>query len=413
MNEEQKLKLAQAKSKEPDMRLGIFDNNQFNSIHNRLEEQREAIVKLLDKNPLETTDKKLTEVNNSLIRLIQKFEINGQAIEKSIESQDESQKSLTTETVKAIENLVKSIPTPKLPEGLATDKSLEKTQGTLSKIDESLEKLVKAAPQSQKPEDFVPFRRVVKQGNRLEFDDSSWASKSGGGGAGGPILVNDVVVNADNPLPVDIQDASIAVTLGAVDTELPAAAALADGASNPTTPTVGAGSLFFNGTTWDRAKSGQTGAQSSVVGMQNTLSMGRYNSTPLALTNGQSAMIQLDAAANVMATLATLLAGEDQANNVMRTEQQFSYKQFTTSTQVKGAAGFLHAINFSQNDAAPTAGTIDVYDNPAGTGTKIWTWTLTTTVFMPFSIILDVAFTTGLYVNFTTTSDVSVTVSYR
>lgn len=37
-----------------------------------------------------------------------------------------------------------------------------------------------------------------------------------------------------------------------VDTELPAAAALADGASNPTAPTVGSAGLVFNGTTWDR-----------------------------------------------------------------------------------------------------------------------------------------------------------------
>ena len=39
---------------------------------------------------------------------------------------------------------------------------------------------------------------------------------------------------------------------GVVDTELPAAAALADGAANPTAPTVGAHLLVWNGATWDR-----------------------------------------------------------------------------------------------------------------------------------------------------------------
>lgn len=39
-----------------------------------------------------------------------------------------------------------------------------------------------------------------------------------------------------------------------IDTELPAAAALADGAANPTTPTVGSGNLVYNGATWDRAR---------------------------------------------------------------------------------------------------------------------------------------------------------------
>lgn len=40
-----------------------------------------------------------------------------------------------------------------------------------------------------------------------------------------------------------------------VDTELPNAAALADGAANPTTPTVGAANIVYNGTTWDRLES--------------------------------------------------------------------------------------------------------------------------------------------------------------
>jgi hypothetical protein len=42
------------------------------------------------------------------------------------------------------------------------------------------------------------------------------------------------------------------------DTELPAAAALADAASNPTTPLVGAALLGFNGTTWDRLRTPTT-----------------------------------------------------------------------------------------------------------------------------------------------------------
>jgi hypothetical protein len=46
-----------------------------------------------------------------------------------------------------------------------------------------------------------------------------------------------------------------------VDTELPAAAALADGASNPTAPMAGAAGLVWNGSTWDRVKSfGAAGA---------------------------------------------------------------------------------------------------------------------------------------------------------
>jgi hypothetical protein len=48
-------------------------------------------------------------------------------------------------------------------------------------------------------------------------------------------------------------DGTVSIS-GALDTELPAAAALADGAGNPTTPTVGSANLVYNGTTWDRAR---------------------------------------------------------------------------------------------------------------------------------------------------------------
>lgn len=42
--------------------------------------------------------------------------------------------------------------------------------------------------------------------------------------------------------------------VGTVDTELPAAAALADGTANPTVPLVGAGMELYNGATWDRQR---------------------------------------------------------------------------------------------------------------------------------------------------------------
>lgn len=57
--------------------------------------------------------------------------------------------------------------------------------------------------------------------------------------------------DATNGLDVDVTRVQGSVT---VDSELPAAAALADAATNPTTPMVGAGALLFNGTTWDRMR---------------------------------------------------------------------------------------------------------------------------------------------------------------
>lgn len=60
-----------------------------------------------------------------------------------------------------------------------------------------------------------------------------------------------VTGDSSNGLDVDVTRVSGTVT---VDSELPAAAALADAAANPTTPTVGAATLLFNGTTWDRQR---------------------------------------------------------------------------------------------------------------------------------------------------------------
>jgi hypothetical protein len=46
-------------------------------------------------------------------------------------------------------------------------------------------------------------------------------------------------------------------------------------------------------------------------------------------------------------------------------------------------------------------------------GTQIFNHTFTTTPFTPFTVFFDASFATGLYVGFTTTNDVNVSVSYR
>lgn len=89
-----------------------------------------------------------------------------------------------------------------------------------------------------------------------------------------------------------------------------------------------------------------------------------------------------------------------------------SYK-VTADTLVKSGAGLIHTATFTCNDAAPTAGSIIIYDNTAESGSELFNHTFTTTPFMPFTIILNQSFSTGLYVGFTTTNDVNVFLSYR
>lgn len=122
----------------------------------------------------------------------------------------------------------------------------------------------------------------------------------------------------------------------------------------------------------------------------------------------------LDASGNTKVSLATLIAGEDLTNDVQKVEQRFSYAYLAgVDTAVKSGAGFVHTLTFTCIDAAPTAGTIIVYDNTAESGTIIYSETFTTTPFRAYSVLIDSSFSTGLYVGFTTTADVGVTVSYR
>jgi hypothetical protein len=109
------------------------------------------------------------------------------------------------------------------------------------------------------------------------------------------------------------------------------------------------------------------------------------------------------------------LAGEDLTNDVMKVEGQFTGNTaIVADALIKTGAGLLHTLTFSCNDAAPTAGTIIVYDNTAESGTPVlFNHTFTTTPFMPFTVVLDTKFNTGLYVGFTTTADVNCVVSYR
>ena len=94
-------------------------------------------------------------------------------------------------------------------------------------------------------------------------------------------------------------------------------------------------------------------------------------------------------------------------------ESGYSISSVAIPTLVKTGSGFVHTITFTGNDAAPTAGTINIYDNTASSSTKILSWTLTTAVFNPTTVTLDANFSTGLYVDFATTTDVLVTTAFR
>jgi hypothetical protein len=94
-------------------------------------------------------------------------------------------------------------------------------------------------------------------------------------------------------------------------------------------------------------------------------------------------------------------------------EEAYNYTVKAADALIKTGAGKVHTLTFSCNDAAPTAGSVILSDAVSETGTQIFNHTFTTTPFAPCSVTLDAAFSTGLYIGFTTTADVNVTVTYR
>jgi hypothetical protein len=94
---------------------------------------------------------------------------------------------------------------------------------------------------------------------------------------------------------------------GTVDTELPAAAALADAAANPTTPMAGAAGLLFNSTTWDRARGMSTNLTTGDTGAKTATGNGA------TLTNvgnkGVQVLLNLGAISGAVPTLVLKLQG--------------------------------------------------------------------------------------------------------
>jgi hypothetical protein len=77
--------------------------------------------------------------------------------------------------------------------------------------------------------------------------------------SGGAVAIGG---DAANGLDVDVTRVTGTVT---VDTEMPAAAALADNTANPTVPGVGAFLMVYDGTNWDRAPGTSTAGMSVTV----------------------------------------------------------------------------------------------------------------------------------------------------
>lgn len=117
-------------------------------------------------------------------------------------------------------------------------------------------------------------------------------------------------------------------------------------------------------------------------------------------------------------SLATLISGEDQTNNVLRTEGQFSYKICTADCQVKASAGYVHTVTCATaaGAAVAAAGAITIRDALTETTPIAATIGISATAVAPFTLTLDSVMTTGIYFAYDgtlTAASVSCTISYR
>lgn len=105
-----------------------------------------------------------------------------------------------------------------------------------------------------------------------------------------------------------------------------------------------------------------------------------------------------------------LKVNSDGSLNANTTVLGFSYANITTATTttVKSGAGTLNAVTV--NTKGTVASTITIYDNTAGSGTKIGT---IDSLNLSGQFIFNVAFATGLTLVTTGTVAPDVTVSYR
>lgn len=144
--------------------------------------------------------------------------------------------------------------------------------------------------------------------------------------------------------------------------------------------------LIFNGSTFDRVRDIVAGHGSSGIGL---LGVGVVAFDLVANTYKRLRMDSTD----------HLWVGESNS---------YSHISTSTTTTVKSGAGVLHAI--SVNALGTVASQATIYDNTAGSGTVI---AVVDTLTQLRTVLLDVAFTTGLTIVTTGTVAPDLTVAYR
>jgi len=132
----------------------------------------------------------------------------------------------------------------------------------------------------------------------------------------------------------------------------------------------------------------------------------KYTSSDPTLASGDTIQSRCDSIGAAYSKEIYASTAEDNAVGVLKVEERFSYSNITsaTTTTVKSGSGFLHCITINTT----AAGTITIYDNTAGSGTKIGTLKASVA---ENTYYFDATFGTGLTIVTAAASD--ITVSWR
>lgn len=100
----------------------------------------------------------------------------------------------------------------------------------------------------------------------------------------------------------------------------PSAANPSDGVTNSeSTPSLRARLIGYNGTTWDRVRTGLTTVQTAFTGILNTIPTGKYNATQPTLADTNGVALQLDSRGNLRTVNMSAPQAQDDLNQIIAT----------------------------------------------------------------------------------------------
>lgn len=159
-----------------------LQSKSLKKLHDELEKSYIDLKSDIENIAIKEYEEKFTDINNTLVKVISKLE---SGINVNNLSDIKQQGDVTVKNLKDITNKVSITNLKDIKfdtKDLAKNKTLAELDRTLANIANQLGQLDEKLEPKQKPENFMPIRRVIKVGNRLEFDDSSWGGSRGGSG---------------------------------------------------------------------------------------------------------------------------------------------------------------------------------------------------------------------------------------